>query len=127
MAYADKEKRKKYFRERHHKMMSWAIEYHGNQCRCCGGKESLELHHKDSSVKKLNVSRMLHYSFSIFEEEVKKCIILCCDCHSFQRRSSLHGITRYSKYGCRCLICKTAWNKNHQRWRLSLTGKTANR
>ena len=52
-------------------------------CQICGYKKSLsalEFHHLHS--KKGVVSKMLGYSRSTLKDEIKKCILVCSNCHS---------------------------------------------
>ena len=62
-------------------------EIHGTKCVHCGATESkgkqkvLELHHSDPNGKEFTVTNRLHYSWDKIEAEVKKCILLCAQCH----------------------------------------------
>ncbi|MDC3368045.1 HNH endonuclease [bacterium] len=52
-------------------------------CQICGYKKSLsalEFHHLHS--KKRVISRMSGYSRSTLKDEIKKCILVCSNCHS---------------------------------------------
>jgi len=52
-------------------------------CANCGGKDFLEFHHTDPSVKEGSVGKMW-YDGKTKEEilnEISKCILLCHDCH----------------------------------------------
>ena len=54
------------------------------QCVNCGESRNwvLEFHHTDPSKKELEVSNLiLRVSKEKVLEEVKKCIVLCCNCH----------------------------------------------
>ena len=52
-------------------------------CSLCDEKESvaLDLHHLDSSSKDMNPSSAVHYSLQRLREEIRKCIVLCANCH----------------------------------------------
>ncbi len=52
-------------------------------CRVCGEKEpvALDLHHTDPSVKEDNPSSMLGGSLDKLREEIRKCVVLCSNCH----------------------------------------------
>ena len=62
-------------------------EIHGTTCVHCGAtesqgkKKSLELHHPDPNEKDFNVAEKLHYQWQRIEAEVRKCILLCRQCH----------------------------------------------
>lgn len=52
-------------------------------CRFCGEKEpcALDLHHLDGEQKDLSVSRLYGGSRSRLKAEVRKCVVLCANCH----------------------------------------------
>lgn len=60
-----------------------AIKVLGGHCNKCGNKNvfQLEFHHMDDD-KLINVGVLLHGRWSNVEKEVKKCILLCRNCHS---------------------------------------------
>jgi hypothetical protein len=51
---------------------------------CC-----LDFHHLDPSKKEHEISRMNHYSGKQIIEEIKKCIVVCCNCHRLIHRGEL--------------------------------------
>ncbi len=57
----------------------------GNNCWMCGYDkcvEALEFHHVDPSKKSFGLSvRECQYSWEKIFEEVKKCVLLCANCH----------------------------------------------
>ena len=57
-------------------------------CEVCGEKEicCLELHHIDPKTKRINIGRFNSYSLADLRQEVRKCIVLCANCHR-----KLHG------------------------------------
>jgi len=52
-------------------------------CCVCGDKryQCLEFHHKDPKNKLFNVGISFSKSKKMFEEEIKKCEIICANCH----------------------------------------------
>jgi Trp operon repressor len=60
-----------------------AINLLGGECEICGNNNifSLEFHHKDKNDKEEIINRLLSYRWSIIEKEVKKCMLLCGNCH----------------------------------------------
>lgn len=52
-------------------------------CKVCGEKEPvvLDLHHLDPSSKELEVSKTVNYSRERLKKEVRKCVVLCSNCH----------------------------------------------
>ena len=71
-------KRRKIIRQR-------AIESVGGKCIKCGYNkhpEVLEFHHRDPSQKDFNISKKGHCrSWQRISEEIKKCDLLCANCH----------------------------------------------
>lgn len=53
----------------------------GGKCEICGNDNifSLEFHHKEDKEEIIN--RLKTYRWSMIEKEVKKCILLCGNCH----------------------------------------------
>ena len=67
----------------------------GRRCMACGIKSDMpiyELHHHDQAGKETNVSRIIHHSWSKVEKEIRKCILVCSNCHKI-----LHHIERERK------------------------------
>lgn len=62
------------------------IDAMGGKCVCCGYNthySALELHHIDPSKKKFNIGgiRANAVSWSTIVQELKKCVLLCANCH----------------------------------------------
>lgn len=53
------------------------------KCHICGEKEpvALDLHHTDPSQKDLNPASLYSYSTKRLKDEIRKCIVLCANCH----------------------------------------------
>ena len=76
-------------RQKKRKEIIWAkiAEIHGTKCVNCGAKESkgkrkaLELHHLNRNKKDFDVSRKFYLSWERVEAEVRKCVLLCKQCH----------------------------------------------
>mgnify|MGYP001588320722 FL=1 len=106
--------------------MSKAREYLGGKCILCGSGDSLEIDHIDWRTKLHTISSYTNRSWEIFLEELKKCQLLCSECHKDKTRKDLceqktgervqpHGTQwKYVKYGCRCDECVLA-NKEYNR------------
>lgn len=65
---------------------AWLIEYKTSRgCRECGETHPacLDLHHRDPLDKIEDISRMVQRGLSMrhLEKEVKKCDVLCANCH----------------------------------------------
>lgn len=52
-------------------------------CRVCSEKEpvALDLHHTDPNVKEDNPSNLIGGSLDKLKAEIRKCIVLCSNCH----------------------------------------------
>ena len=72
-------------RKRRKKIRQKAIDYLGGQCSRCGYDrcgEALEFHHIESSEKDFGISNQGYTrSWKKVEEELKKCVLLCANCH----------------------------------------------
>lgn len=62
-----------------------AVEMLGGKCQVCGYckcNDALDFHHLDSEEKEFNVAQALpRWKWERIVEEVKKCILLCANCH----------------------------------------------
>lgn len=78
-------------------------------CKICGWKEHpeiLQFHHKDKAKKEFNVSSS-HLRFILWDkvvEEIKKCILLCPNCHFYlhykeRKYNNLLNHKSYSRWG----------------------------
>lgn len=80
---------KQYYYERNKKarieLRKWYIEYKSHlQCEICGENHPacIDFHHKESSFKTDNISQAFpNWSKKRILEEIKKCRILCANCH----------------------------------------------
>lgn len=72
-------------KEKRHEQRSKAIENLGGKCKLCSYKKSinaLDFHHVDESRKKFALSTAWQKSWEVIEEEIKKCVLLCRNCHT---------------------------------------------
>lgn len=58
----------------------------GGKCSCCGYNKNwgaLDFHHVDPKTKliQLNSNSLGHFTEKVLREELKKCILLCSNCH----------------------------------------------
>ena len=53
------------------------------KCKICGEKEpvALDLHHTDPYEKDSNPASLYSYSTKRLKAEIRKCIVLCANCH----------------------------------------------
>jgi hypothetical protein len=62
-----------------------AVNLLGGSCIKCGYSKSLralEFHHKDPNEKDIQISVSNNVAWSRIEEELKKCILVCSNCHA---------------------------------------------
>lgn len=62
-----------------------AVESMGGSCALCGYNKcswSLTFHHLDPSTKKFNIAFAHSRSWSTIVEELRKCVLLCHNCHN---------------------------------------------
>lgn len=68
-----------------------AIRYLGSKCCYCeeDNIHALDFHHKNPKEKKFQITLVgLHKKWSSIEKEIKKCILLCCNCHIKEHRKN---------------------------------------
>jgi len=88
------------------------------ECYFCGTDQNIELHHIDPSEKESH--KIFSWSDERIQDELKKCIPLCQECHiKFHRILKLkpleHGtLYAYQRYGCRCELCRNANNEKNR-------------
>lgn len=61
------------------------IEYLGNSCKVCGYNkclDAMDFHHRNPDEKIFDISDKLYNKFENLKEELDKCDLLCCRCHS---------------------------------------------
>lgn len=103
MAYVDLKIQRKYQNEwAKNRRLAW-IKSKGGCCEDCGSVIDLEVHHVDPSKKVTH--RIWSYSAAKREEELKKCKVLCGDCHENVHDMKKHGTRSRYEAGCRCQEC----------------------
>ena len=89
------------------------IAVHG-PCKKCGSSVDLEIDHVDPKKKSAHVSIIWSWSKKRREAELKKCQVLCHECHvkktNVQTYAPMkHGTVRMRRKGrCACIACKRA-------------------
>ena len=56
----------------------------GKCCQLCGYNKAitaLELHHLNPSEKEFSIGKILNKNWNLINEEIKKCILVCANCH----------------------------------------------
>jgi hypothetical protein len=83
-----------------------AVQHKGGKCQLCGYNRcmrALEFHHLDRSKKEFTIAafistvynKTLEEVWSSMEKELKKCVLLCANCH----REVESGVTMLGEYG----------------------------
>ena len=82
----DREKRTNYRRNRRHKLIRYYKDKAGGKCYLCGYSQNyaaLEFHHKDPKKKSFSIRKQeIERKKSVVEDEIKKCVLLCKNCHT---------------------------------------------
>ena len=80
-----KEKIQKRDTEKRKRHKAKAIEFMGGKCADCGFtteyKEVFDFHHIDPKEKEFYPARIMQYAWTTIEAELKKCVMLCANCH----------------------------------------------
>lgn len=119
MPHADKAEYNAYMAEymlrRYHAKRAEIVAALGGKCAKCGSIDQLEIDHADAKGKAYNIAKIWNYSDGRLQEELKKCQLLCEECHSiksiFERgmkpAKGTHGTLSSARY-CDCDLCKQA-------------------
>lgn len=86
--YKKNPQRRESIKERNIKVLNYNrcfVSRYKRMCGCyvCREKEpaALDLHHKDPTTKDGDPANMLGYSTKRLKEEIRKCMVLCANCH----------------------------------------------
>lgn len=124
MPYKDRSKQRKY-------QLDFVVrrrrEYFKDQkCLICGSLKKLVLHHMVPSEK--NSHKIWSWRKERREEELKKCIILCDNCHKEihgkYKNEEWHGKRHgYEVKKCRCLKCKEYKRRINKKYSMKRDGE----
>jgi len=70
-----------YMLKRYHERRQYALDLLGSVCSTCGTDEDLNFDHIDQDTKLFPISKLWSVSRKRFEEEIRKCQVLCQPCH----------------------------------------------
>lgn len=109
-----------YMRNRRRNRRLKFIQLLGGKCQSCGSIEDLQFDHTNPRTKKFDFNQIKDSPESIISKELKKCTLLCRECHlaktkannehvNRDKKPSTHGsIWHYKKFKCRCDKCRAA-------------------
>lgn len=116
-----------YFNTRRKNRRQKFIDLLGGKCERCGSTRNLHFDHKNPSKKEFKIPDKIDAPEDILLAEVKKCRLLCADCHRQKTRekgehgqpAAKHGtLHMYRKYKCRCNKCRQAVSDYNRRKRM---------
>ena len=61
-----------------------AVAHMGGKCQRCGYSKSLralQFHHLNPKEKDFHITGRVHHSWAQVQQELKKCVMLCANCH----------------------------------------------
>ena len=116
------------------------ISYLGGVCTKCGTNENLHIDHIDSNTKSFDISSNWGIKWEKLQKELDKCQLLCQKHHIEKSRTHKdhagghnkwkeikHGtVWAYSKYKCRCDLCKQAKSEERKKSYLKEKAKKNN-
>lgn len=115
-----------YNRDRYRRTMAKLQQDLGGICVKCGSSGPLQFDHRDPSTKSFDIAEgVATKGMPAVLEELKKCQLLCQDCHSEKTvidvgyaPKGMHGtLNMYSHQKCRCPECRSAWNTHSRDYR----------
>lgn len=77
----DRKYHREYSQKYYHKRKKILTKMLGGKCVKCNSKKKLQFDHIDPSTKSFKLGKLLNHKWSDILEEIKKCQILCFDCH----------------------------------------------
>jgi len=116
----NRDKNKNHIEERNIKIQR-IVDYMGGKCVHCGYNKcnrALDCHHLNPNEKEYAISEMYNRKWSFIEQEIKKCILLCANCHqnihneeeflenSMNKHRRKYRELLYKFNGLNCFICK---------------------
>ena len=100
--------------EKREQRRMFAFKLLGGCCVRCGATEGLEFDHIDSTTKTDTIAGLWTAREATFLAELRKCQILCKECHQTKTLTETYGERRhgtmrmYKGGGCHCSQCRSA-------------------
>lgn len=109
-----------YVKAKYHRRRREAIAKLGGKCFECGSIDDLEFDHIDPKQKSFPIGEALSgWSQRRINKELKKCQLLCKNCHDRKHHTAKYSHGTLSSYRyCRCDECraaKAAWSREYNR------------
>ena len=98
-----------YDADRYYERKLELISFLGYSCAECGRETDLEFDHIDPETKEFSVMQRWSATLDELLPEIRKCQLLCTDCHlkkSAKDSSVPHGGGRSGRRNCPCDLCK---------------------
>ena len=108
---------KEYMFKRYHKRRLEAIKLLGGKCVKCESTKDLQFDHIDPTTKSFTIAKQSSIAEYKFWLEIKKCQLLCQECHTKKTLNDLNRVSAKTTHGtlssyryCKCNLCKAANN-----------------
>ncbi len=106
----------RYMNERYDRRKQKALKQLGNKCVKCGSDKDLQFDHISPQNKEYTICKKLASVSEVkFQEELKKCQLLCVVCHQEKTLIDLGQVSAKTTHGtlssyryCKCVLCKKA-------------------
>ncbi len=118
-----------YVKARYHRRRNEAIATLGGECSGCRSIDELEIDHIDPKQKSFCLGDALAgWSEERVQEELKKCQLLCKECHGKKHNTAKYSHGTLSSYRyCKCDECKaakSAYNREYKKRKLASAGSS---
>lgn len=84
----NREYHREYSKKYYHKRRDELIKLLGGKCVVCGTNENLEFDHVNDIKGKIDIGKLLNYSWKIILKEIEKCQLLCREHHKEKSRAN---------------------------------------
>ncbi len=121
----------KYMKERRRARRAKFIDLLGGRCENCHSTRDLQFDHADAKKKEFDLNSVKDGKEEIILQELKKCVLLCSECHLAKTKANQEHINKdkkpvqhgslwmYKKHKCRCRKCRLAMRLYNLRKKLT--------